>query len=214
VAFVPVALTAEVTTRMTDQDQNVVNVFHVRNTVAWTLASITLLAEAVRTWWETQTRNERNSNTCLQEVCARDLSTATGIGVCVPHGLLNCGADVSNPVPGNVTLAIKNGSGFTGRSQRGRTYWVGLSEGIVNGNTVDSTWQGQVLQNMGELRTAIINLGYEFVVVSRHTGRTCDVVKCKKIPTPRSVGVTTPITGFTADLVVDSQRRRLPGRGA
>jgi len=108
VAFVPVALTAEVTTRMTDQGQNVVNVFHVRNTVAWTLTSITLLAEAVRTWWETQTRNERNSNTCLQEVCARDLSTATGIGVCVTKGLLNCGADVSNPVPGTVTLAVKN----------------------------------------------------------------------------------------------------------
>lgn len=211
--FIPIPNTAQVTVNMTSNGQKVANVYHVLSNVPWTTDLLNFLAVDVRSWWEGSTRIERNGQTCLVEVCARDMTTSTGLQVCVPHGLANCGLDPSDPMPGNATIAIKHGTGQSGRSRRGRSYWVGMSEDVVNGNVVDSTWLGQVVQDMDELRAAINNSQRTLVVASTHSGSTCDVARCKKIPTPRASGITTPITGFAADANVDSQRRRLADRG-
>jgi hypothetical protein len=200
---------------MTHIDQNAANIYHVESSSAWDATRLQQLAEEFRTWWETETRAERSLVTCLEQVCARDLTVPNGLAVCVQHGIVNCGSEVSQAMPGNVTLAIKEGTGLAGRANRGRSYWVGLTEAMVSENEVTPVVVTNIVGNMNELSARINALGHTLVVVSRHQGTTCDVTRCKKIPTPRPLGgITTPITGYAADPVIDSQRRRLPGRGA
>jgi hypothetical protein len=211
--FVPVPNTAEVTVKMTHLNEQVANIYHVERPAPWNEDTLTQLAEAFRTWWETETRTERSGSTCLEEICARDLTTISGLQVCVTHGIANCGTGLTQAMPGNVTIAIKEGTGLAGRSFRGRSYWVGLTEEMVENNVVTEPFLGNIIGDMNELSARVNALGATLVVVSKMSGSTCNVTTCKKIPTPRTTGVTTPITGYAANNVVDSQRRRLPGRG-
>lgn len=195
---------------MTHIDERVGNVYHVESPSSWDAAKLQQLAEEFRTWWETETRAERSLVTCLEQICARDLTTASGLAVCVQHGIVNCGSEVSQAMPGNVTLAIKEGTGLAGRANRGRSYWVGLTEAMVTLNEVTPTVVTNIIGDMNELSARVNNLGHTLVVVSKIQGSTCDTTRCKRIPTERTTGVTTPITGYQANPVVDSQRRRLP----
>jgi len=212
--FVPCPNTAEVTVKQTHLSEKAVNVYHVEAVSSWDQAKLQELAEAFVTWWETETRTERAVQACLEEVCARDLTTASGLSVCIPHGLVNCGAATGDALPGNVTIAIKEGTGLAGRANRGRSYWVGLSEGHVTGNQIVPATATAIIGNMNELSARVNDLGHTLVVVSKMLGSSCNIDTCKRIPTPRSACVTTPITGYAIEANMDSQRRRLPGRGS
>lgn len=211
--FVPCPNVAEVTVKQTHLGENVVNVYHVESATAWDETALSELGIQFRTWWETETRTERSVEACLIEVCARDLTTQSGLAVCTPHGVVNCGAATGDALPGNVTIAIKEGTSLAGRSFRGRSYWVGLSEGHVDGNVIDPGTATAIVGDMNELSARVNALGHVLVVVSKMSGSTCDTGSCKRIPTPRASCITTPITGYAIDPSMDSQRRRLPGRG-
>jgi len=117
--FVPALNVAEVTVNMTHDGQVAVNTYHVKGSTTWNLLSITALAQAFVDWWRDDTRTERSTLTCLVNVVARDLTIEGGIAVLVPVGLLPCGTRTSQPMPGNVTLAVKEATGQSGRSNRG-----------------------------------------------------------------------------------------------
>jgi hypothetical protein len=105
--------------------------------------------------------------------------------------------------PNNVTLAIKFLTAGRGRSARGRNYIVGLHVDAVTNNEVSSAHAAQYVTAYDELRdTSVISVGTH-VVVSRFL----DGVE-------RTEGIAQTVTGVTfTDFIVDSQRRRLPGRG-
>lgn len=147
----------------------------------------------------------------LRQVLATDISVAGGLSVIGTTGLPTTGGNNTTGYPNNVTLAVKWGTGLAGRSFRGRTYHIGLviTQVDTNDNVVASELNA-IVGAYDALRTALDNatLGVEMVVVSRYSG-----VDANHKPIPRVTGITTPISGVSADPVTDSQRRRLPGRG-
>jgi hypothetical protein len=116
------------------------------------------------------------------------------------------------PVPSNVAGCISIRTGASGRSFRGRNYIPAIPNSLVSLNTISSVFTSDVEGAYAQLRTNVDAIGWTHVVVSRFSGFT--IVDGKKVPTPREEGIATPvINAFFVDATVDSQRRRLPGRG-
>lgn len=114
------------------------------------------------------------------------------------------GVQPTAALPNNVTLSIKQSSGFTGRSARGRTYFIGIPQGTLlssDESFLNPAYVGAVVVALGEIRTGIESLpGWNAVLVSRISNGV-----------PRAFGKTFPWISETAiNDRVDSQRGRLP----
>jgi len=208
-AFIPVANTALVEVRFTQNGQNVENTLWFENAADPDSAALTTLAIAVRDWWDAELKPIVSSNVQLREVVATSMTTdSSPIGSSTPAEA-DFGGSTANIVPGNVTMSISFRTGLRGRSFRGRNYAVGLTEDQVTGNQfvtgLTALWQAAYFALIDAAATA----GWQWVVVSRFSG-----VDDSGDPIPRAAGVTTPVIDVVVvDDNVDSQRRRLTGRG-
>ena len=111
------------------------------------------------------------------------------------------GALGSTALPDNVTLSIKKSSGLTGRTARGRMYWIGThtTDIATNENTYVAGSVTAITAAIEAVRVAITATVWTAVIVSRFL----DGVK-------RPTGATFPwITTVAVNGNVDSQRRRL-----
>lgn len=137
-------------------------------------------------------------------VYAKGLTTA--IDVQALNGDINglTGTYPSEGAPGNVTIAIKRLSGLTGRSSRGRIYWQALPMGVLVNNTVSAAAVLRYIDAIEAVDAAAVALGWTPVIVSR-----------QQAGVVLTTGITYPIVTWQVDDVnIDSQRRRLAGRGS
>lgn len=200
--FVPFLNTAQVEMRYQWDSQHVANIFHVRSDDSLTPAVLNDIATAFRGWHEASLRQWQGNTVALREVAVRDLTTPSSIGVLLGVLANNIGTGTTETLPNNCTVAIKWGTGFTGRSYRGRTYHIGLTENMVAQNRLTQV----VLDGLEIAYSAVPYLDDSPVLKLVVASRTAN-------GQPRQVGLTTVITGPAIDPVLDSQRRRLPGRG-
>lgn len=204
--FVPVPEVAEATMVYTGPNNNrMVNVYHYwRPTLGWDPDSLGDLAEALLAWEETSAKGRRsNQITCIGVEC-RDISVKDSFVVSVA-AIPPIQGSVNSPVlPANVTFAVSLRTPFAGRSFRGRTYWIGLPEGSVNGDFVGPSTAQNILTTVRALIEEVPQpLNAQLVVVSRYSNGA-----------PRAVGIATPVTSAVlVDNRVDTQRRRLVGVG-
>jgi hypothetical protein len=179
------------------------NVFHVQRDTGWTETDLGDTCAAILDWTETKLFLWPDT-VVIQRVVARDLTTEDGIGLEVSPGIADTGTLDSPELPNNVALAVKWTTGLVGRSRRGRTYHMGLTEIQVTGNTVDPSAVAALLDMYLDLKTAIESVsGNVMVVLSRWSHNVL-----------RDEGIGTPILNVSVDNTIDSQRRRLPGRGS
>jgi hypothetical protein len=208
--FVPVENTALVETRMLYDNQKVENTLWVLNDTAWDGASLVELATEVKSWWDASYAGLVTTGVTLREVVCTDMTTDTG-AVGSVSGAGSVGTVGGTKMPSNVSLAVSFRTASRGRSFRGRNYLVGLSNSqIEQPNTAASDYIEAVIAAYNDFMSAIDTAGWTWVVASRFSGVDPDT----KQPIPREAGVTTPIvTVVVTDTAIDSQRRRLPGRG-
>lgn len=185
------------------------NVYHVLNTVDWDESSLTALAVVFNDWEDTEASPFRSNDISLITIRATDLTTETSPGIEVPVTPPIEGGNVVAGLPGNVTASVKMLTGLRGRSFRGRSYWCGLGENQVTGNTLSTVARDAIVDAMTTLAANIIGEGWQLCVLSLYSG-----VDVDGKPIPRTAGVATPVTSFSMDLNTDSQRRRLTGRGS
>lgn len=167
------------------------------------IADAEALADALFTWWDTNVKPIQSSAAALREIFVTDLSSQNSFTHARVTSPPSPGQAAGQGLPNNVTTVISLRTHQRGRSFRGRNYWVGLTESQVDVNTVSGTVLANIQAAYVAIQNAIQGLGAQWVVVSRFSNGQ-----------PRTTGVTTPITSVaTVDNTVDSQRRRLPGRG-
>lgn len=82
------------------------------------------------------------------------------------------GLNVSGSFPNQVTYAVQRNAGLTGRSARGRVYWIGLSQDDLQAdenflNPIDAIEIVGAIENM---RVSLDLSGWNAVIVSRVTG--------------------------------------------
>lgn len=163
------------------------------------------LAVGLGDWFTGNVLPSLSSNYVYEQTVVTGLRTASDFTFTNDANSGQAGGSLVVSDPNNVTLAISFRSGMTGRSFRGRNYLPGIPGSAISDNRVSSIlanlFAGAYEILMGE---DAIATGFTWGVISRRTGGAL-----------RAAGIVTPITQVViVDTVVDSQRRRLPGRGA
>ncbi len=201
--FQPVIDTVEIDVIYDLHGATVQNVFYAALVGGYTLADLTALAAAIdlevnATWLPLQpieafyTRTEVRGLAIENDLLVTN-SVSAGIG-----------ADPSSTLPNNVTFAVKKESGFTGRSARGRTYWIGIPQTkikTVNENELTTSYAANVVTAIDTIRTRIIATGaWTPVLVSRFNAGVA-----------RSAGMLFPWIGCSSvNEQIDTQRGRMP----
>lgn len=202
--FVPAPLLAEVQFRTTLSGEQTMNRIHVDMLEAPDATNLAELALTCADVWTGNISAITPPELVLREVYVKSLAEQPGPEATFSATLPAAGTLGQPPLPNNVTIAVSLRSGNTGRSARGRWYWQGLTEGQVTGNQVADGTQNAIDAALTNLRLAIAGIDRQWVIASFFSGGG-----------PRPGGpVYFPVTDILlVDGVIDSQRRRLPGRG-
>lgn len=202
--FVPVPNTVMVEAIFEYDGQIVENTYYFENVDSSTDAGgITALLQLVRTTIQEELMPLLTSTIALVRLVGTLLDAVDSIGIVLSLPTPFPGGVAGEPLPNNVSYTVTFLTALRGRSFRGRNYIAGIPADGADGNQIDPTFRTGILSFYDTLRAGVSEEGWNMVVVSRvHNGA------------PRVTGVTTPLTGFTTyDVFLDSQRRRLPGRG-
>jgi hypothetical protein len=203
-AFVPFTRTIKIEPVFTYGSQICENVFHFILSFDPTPEAGETLAALVKDWWTNNMIDLVAPELILTKVKwsimeAEDDPAGEDAG-----GLPVSGTGASPQLPNNVTCVVRWATGLRGRSHRGRTYHLGLMESQVQGNTLlPSVVSDLTIEYLKLKEFQVIGAPATLAVASR----IADGVE-------RTQGVITPVTSVFIDAIVDSQRRRLPGRGA
>lgn len=209
-AFIPVANVAAARLEGVVDGQQTINDLYFRQPGGIFFADIQSLAVNLDAWFTTAFANMLSNQWSTVAVHLRDLTTEAGL-VADFSSTPTTGGVGAEPTPNNVAACISFRTGTAGRSYRGRNYIPAIPGTMVTTNTLDSDWMGDMAQAYGLLLEGggALPGDWEWVVVSRYSG-----VDADGKPIPRVAGIATPVsTVLFTNAIVDSQRRRLPGRG-
>lgn len=202
-AFVPTAGVVKVDMTFLLAGQQVHNTFMCSRAAPWTAAERTALADAVAAWWNTTAKVSFSSQMALTQVTVTNQDAANAeqyVKIVSPAVAGGAGAA---SVPNNAACCVTLRTALRGRNYRGRMYFAGIpTTSVTDSVTFLLAFISGVLTALSSLKTTIEGLGAVWVVVSKYFNKT-----------PRAQGLVTPITAVAADTFIDSQRRRLSGRG-
>lgn len=202
--FIPVPNTASVELIYQQIGEVSENVFKCYKGTPFSLSDLQALRGVVNTWDSATASAVRTSSASLFRIRTKALDS---LGSPMEDYYLPTprpGTIVGTNAPLNMAFCVKLGTGHSGRSYRGRWYWGNLT---MN-QTSDAGHMAVVSANLAvaALNTLVANLaaaGYTMCVTSYMTGGVW-----------RASGLNTAITTAVAtDTLLDSMRRRLPGRG-
>ena len=201
--FVPIPNVCKFDFVQTWQGQQIMNSLYIQSATAWTVNTVQDQIIALDTWAKAHLLIDASNTLSLNKIIATDLTSQTGISIenAVAGG--NSGAEAQTSVPNNVALCVKFVTGTRGRSYRGRWYLAGILASRVVDNRVTLSFAQSVADHFNALKSGAILEGNTWVVASRITNGA-----------PRTTGIATPVTGVSCEILIDSQRRRLPGRGS
>lgn len=198
--FQPVVDTAEVTLVFTQNGETITNTFAIEKGGGYNQSDITNIANQIDNSVPTHLIGLMTIDAIYQQTEVR--------GLAVPNDLFavdgtngQAGGDASTGLPNNVTLSIKKLSAFTGRSARGRWYFIGLPLDNLdpNENKVLQADADLIVQGLDAFRNAASAGVWQAVIVSRFADSL-----------PRSTGKTFDwINTVAVDRNTDSQRGRL-----
>ena len=199
-AFQSVGNSADIIITYQQNSVQVQNVLQAFLATEYSLADLQLLANAVdlavgNFWLPLQTLDCSYIRTTVRGLEFENDQEATQDFSAGP------GENINPGWPNQVTFAVKKQSGFTGRSARGRVYWIGLHrlQLQVDENKLNIVDADAVEAAVDSMRTAITGTIWQAVIVSRFTGGV-----------QRPFGIVFNWTGSDAvDINVDTQRRRL-----
>lgn len=201
--FVPVAKTAMAELRFELDSQRVENTLYFENPVGWDITSMEALAADLITWWSDNMAPNLCDGLSLREVWMTDISDETAPAFGYSTGLPVAGLLSEEPLPNNVAVCISFRTSNRGRSARGRNYIAGIPSTSVTQNTITAGFRSALEDAYALLIPLAAANGATWIVASRYANGA-----------PRVAGVKFLIRqALVTDATVDSQRRRLPGRG-
>lgn len=201
-AFQPVPDTVEVNMIFTQNGIIVQNVFYAERSGGYSLLLLEDLAAAVDAQWQGTWRDQQPDEVAYLRTEVRGLATENDL-IAIDDTSANNGTHVGDAMPNNVTLSVKKVSGLTGRSARGRTYWIGVPRTELTAadeNEVEVAYVAEVVTSVDSIRIAIGGVStWVPVLVSRFSNGVA-----------RSEGKTFPWIGtVSVNNRIDTQRGRL-----
>lgn len=169
-----------------------------------TVAQMTDLATALHTFYTNHLKSSLTSAIALSEIVIVGLWAQNAPGYTLVISPVEPGTASGVPAPYNVAYCASLKTNLRGRNYRGRKYVPGLP-GTVFGSAsnIDAAVAAAINAALAWLLTPANIADFIWCIASRWLNKS-----------PRATGVLTGVTAVSGDLTSDSQRRRLPGRGA
>lgn len=204
-AFQAVPDTCAINIRYTREGQQIENVLHATQDGGFALSDLEAIAAVVNTVVPTQWMPLMPDNITYQEVNVVDLSVEGGSQVTQSVVGGQAGSVGGIALPNSVTLAVRLRSGVGGRHGSGRLYWPAFAvDQVATTNSIQTTVVADIIEAIVALIDALEVIGAIVTIVSRYLANA-----------QRPEGVPFVVNTVTVfDTTIDSQRRRLPGRGA
>jgi len=153
-------------------------------------------------WENTSAKPIRSTNTAWTSAVITSQEFEAAPGIEYTTGAPIVGTDGGGAMPGNVTVAVRWITALRGRSYRGRTFHIGLTRTACSQDILLPTNAGFLKSCYDALIAALAAESFQLVVASyRHENA------------PRATGLASPIVTSVVEGTLDSQRRRLSGRG-
>lgn len=178
------------------EDWPVINRHHWRDTVAgWGDAQQSALRDEISAWWTAELQALTSSNLILYSIQTRDLGDEFGAsGELVVNEAGSVATTTILPV---LSALIKWQCDGGSAPRRGLTYFGGMVEGNISGDSIDATYLGNLVDAYDALR-AVNGVGTAaMVIVSRYLNGAL-----------RAEGVSNTIASVTGRAVVAVQERR------
>lgn len=210
-AFIPVPNTAQVNINQTLHAQQVRNTLYFERPAPWSVQSLTALVQDIVNPFIELVDLQLSNNLKYVSVEAFDLTTQSGAYYVDTSMSSNEGEVDGAALPGNAAVVVTFKTAQRGKSFRGRNYVAGIPESNASGNVITAPMQNSLITAYSSMLGALDVDGFDvfWVVVSRYTGGGPGVPSA-----PRAAGISTTVTAVQCNADIDSQRRRLNGRGA
>lgn len=201
--FIPAENVVQVELRFIQFAQQVENTLYYYSADSFGAGDLPALTEMVGDWWDAEIRPYQSSSVTLNEIYATDLtSNVSPVYSDTSRNGQAGGNGATAGLPGNVSIVVSFRTQGRGRSARGRNYFIGLVEGAAVGNTVDPLVASAIEEGYNAMST-YVTFPWQWIVLSRYFEGA-----------PRTEGLIQPVTNaIIVDSNLDSQRRRLNGRG-
>lgn len=203
-AFIPAYGCAKVAIRYVLFDQEVINTLWFASGTGdpWSGGSLSNLCNWVWDWSTNELLPLLSNDLKLTLVEATDQSIAESSYGSFADATED-GDIVSQSLPSGSCITIKFGTYYTGRSNRGRNYISGIPAVSVADNRVESTFATNLAAAYETLNSYVAPEECSHVVVSKFTNNA-----------PRETATFNIVQNYVVvDRNIDSQRRRLTGRG-
>lgn len=201
--FQPVENTCRVELRYTWNLQQCMNTLYFHNALGWSVDALNDLCSEMFSIWQEHWKPQQASTVTLREIVATQLEGEIDNQYTLLAPIGSVGTAATPSLPNNVSFCISFRTGLTGRSARGRNFFIGLVEGAVVDSTVNSASINAIVAGYQAVLALNVADAQQWVVLQRYS-------EGNLLPS----GITRPIKSvIVVDAIVDSQRRRLPGRG-
>ena len=203
--FVPVVDTAHVSIEGQVDGQQTINDLYFKHTTGpIAFSDLFILVNQLVSWYNGTVSALLNEAWTGRRMVGQDMTAPNS--ATVQNSMAGMVGGVSGEAaPNNCSMAVHFSSGLSGRSFSGRNYIPVLTNSQVSGNIIDGTFISDIVLAYTELvnPSSVLPAGWAWVVASKFSNNL-----------PRVTGLTSEIFTVTVlDNVVDSMRRRLPGRG-
>lgn len=176
--------------------RQIVNTFHVQKPSAWSITDLAALGTLVKNWWTTYYKPLVPAQYALTGIQCRVYNPSVPLAFDLAVSPPVAGTEGGTAEAGNVSLSMSERTGLAGRKYRGRMYLAGVSESDVTvSDTVNSLLVTAAANAMASLISQLFTNGTTMTIFHRNTNTFTDVI------------------AYAIENIIDSQRRRLPGRG-
>lgn len=205
-AFIPTPLVAKAAIRGRLFNEDVVNTLWVENIEEseWDANSLSALAVNLESWWSITVMDLLSVDYVLADITTTAQFSNTAPSVVRTPPTVLVGGNLAGSLPGSCCFTLTFLSDARGRSFRGRNYISAIPVSEATDNQVEEAFAVGLRSAYAQLDLTLAGTGSIQVICSHYSNKQ-----------PRPSGVTVAVTGFRYhDLDLDSQRRRLKGRGS
>jgi len=202
--FIPAANTARVRAIFDTPGGKAMNVTHWRKATPFDKDDLAALCTEYENAWEAQFSPLQSNVVEMTRIIATDISAEDSYEVDRAPLIDLTGGRTDTIMHDNVTIATKFGTGLSGRSHRGRSYHIGLTNDQCTGDQAAAGTSDAIRDAWIDFAGTIndSDLAAELVVVS--------YCQDKEWLSDAEVNA---VTEFTTENTLDSMRTRLAGRG-
>lgn len=179
------------------------NIVYFLKAGGWNEGSMNDLAADMVTWWSENLAPILSDALALTGVTVTDLTTSSSPSISIPVVPVVPGQATTAEQATNVASVVTFRSANRGRSSRGRNYIPGITAGqMVSPTDVGTVFAGLLVDAYEALADVETENTCTHVVASFYTSGA-----------PRVSALLQEVLNYTCDTALDSQRRRLRGRG-